>query len=261
MSIVRVTGLGVQVDVHLDGASEVLSDRLAHAWSRCVDLPASRTGSPVTAVLTGPGVHPGESDVAAPDPDILLTRITQAVTGRVIEAQVGNLLMLHAGAVSDPGSGASVVFVAAGGTGKTTLARTLGVRFGYLTDETVGIDRIGAIHPYPKPLSIRTGGSVTHKDEVSPDDLGLAHAHPDPHVARIILLSRRNHHKAMDVEEVSLLDAIAALAPETSSLSSLERGLSFCADLLARTGPVLRVRYSEASSLGALFDDVIGEVR
>ena len=55
-------------------------------------------------------------------------------------------------------------------------------------------------------------------------------------------------------------DAIVALAPETSSLSSLESGLSFCADILARTG-VLRVRYSEASTLAGLVDDVIGVVK
>ncbi|HSN43614.1 MAG TPA: ATP-binding protein [Propionibacteriaceae bacterium] len=120
----------------------------------------------------------------------------------MIQAQVGNLLMLHAGALCDLGSGASVVFVAPGGTGKTTLARTLGVRFGYLTGETVGIDRNGRVHPYPKPLSIRTGASMSHKREVSPDDLGLGYAHPDPYVARVVLLSRSNDHEAMDVEEM-----------------------------------------------------------
>ncbi|HSN43615.1 MAG TPA: hypothetical protein VLR88_06125 [Propionibacteriaceae bacterium] len=40
----------------------------------------------------------------------------------------------------------------------------------------------------------------------------------------------------------------------------MESGLSFCADILARTG-VLRVRYSEASTLAGLVDDVIGVVK
>ncbi|HSN43613.1 MAG TPA: hypothetical protein VLR88_06115 [Propionibacteriaceae bacterium] len=65
MSILRVAGLGVEVDVQLDGQAELLRDRLAQAWSRCLELPASRTGSPVTAVLAEPGVQSGEMDVVA----------------------------------------------------------------------------------------------------------------------------------------------------------------------------------------------------
>lgn len=68
---------------------------------------------------------------------------TQDITRALIAAQIGTLLMLHAGAVSDPVTGRSLVYVAAGGTGKTTLTRRLGQRFGYLTDETVGIDKAG----------------------------------------------------------------------------------------------------------------------
>ncbi|GAA4403401.1 hypothetical protein GCM10023153_33390 [Ornithinibacter aureus] len=42
-------------------------------------------------------------------------------------------------------AGASLVYVAPGGTGKTTLSRLLGRRFGDLTDETVGVDEAGMV--------------------------------------------------------------------------------------------------------------------
>lgn len=49
--------------------------------------------------------------------------------------------MLHAGAVCHPDTSSSIAYAAPGGTGKTTLTRVLGRRYGYLTDETVGILR------------------------------------------------------------------------------------------------------------------------
>lgn len=55
------------------------------------------------------------------------------------------------------------------------------------------------------------------------------------------------------------LDAIAALIPETSALNRLPRPLHAVADLLERTGPLVRLTYREASDLvplvSALFEE------
>ncbi len=266
MDRLQITGLDVRVELRLTGDHEhELAERLCAAWSRCIDGPASRLGEAVTLTLTASDVAEdlirGSTRLAAAQADSLITSATQSVTASVITAQAGNLLMFHAGAVSHPVTGASLVFVAPGGTGKTTLARVLGRKFGYLTDETVGIDREGRILPYPKPLSIRPDPSATHKMEHSPDALGLRPAHPEPFVSRIILLGRSDDHRDdPHVEELSLLDAITALAPETSSLSALNRGLAFCADVIERTGPALRVRYAEAESVAVLAAQLIGGV-
>ncbi|GAA2168163.1 hypothetical protein [Humibacillus xanthopallidus] len=179
-----------------------------------------------------------------------LQRLSQDVTHCLITAQAGRLLMFHAAAVSHPQTGASMVFVAPSGTGKTTLTRLLGRTHGYLTDETVGIEpATGRIHPYPKPLSVAYGENG-RKFETSPDDLGLVAAHPVPAVARIVLLRREYGAPApASVEELDVLDAVAALIPETSALNRLPRPLQSVAELLTRTGPLVRLSYHEAGEL------------
>lgn len=241
--------LDSRVRVAFDDAA--LADAAEAAWSRCREPRGfSAEAEQVTAR------NPGTPERIPPT----LQGLTQTITRALIRAQTGRLLMFHAGAVSHPGTGESLVFVAPGGTGKTTLARTLGGRYGYLTDETVGIDpATGIIHPYPKPLSLRTGDP--HKAEVSPDELGLVGVHPRPRVARVILLARpADHTGEPDIEELGLLDAVAALLPESSAVDRLERPLHVVAELVERAGPPLRVSYTEAEELVPLAAELIGPV-
>ena len=167
--------------------------------------------------------------------------------------------MLHAGAVCHPDTGRSLVYVAEGGTGKTTLTRVLARNYGYLTDETVGIDADHRVLPYPKPLSVRAPEGPGPKEEHSPDDLGLVRPPAEREVVRLVLLDREDGHgDEPDVAELGLLDAVTAIAPQTSALYALPSGLRRCADLIEATGPVLRVRYSEAESLRDLTAELIG---
>lgn len=166
--------------------------------------------------------------------------------------------MLHAGAVSNPVSGRGLVYVAAGGTGKTTLSTVLGRRYGYLSDETVAIDAEDRILPYPKPLSERRAGGGP-KLERSPAELGMQPAPAAPVVARVLILERDDGHRgAPVVDELGLLDGIELLAPQTSALYALPRGLHRLARLRETTGPVLRVRYAEATTLLELAAELIG---
>ena len=55
----------------------------------------------------------------------LMQMLTQAVTRAAIDAQAGRLVMLHAAGIQHPTTGAMVALVGPGGTGKTTLIRTL----------------------------------------------------------------------------------------------------------------------------------------
>ena len=244
--VVRLHGLGAAVDVHCRGAAgSALATALREAWSRCL-------------VPHDPGLEPRAAEAveaSLDDPSRLAIRMmltTQEVTRALIGARAGELLMVHAGAASDPVSGESVVYVARGGTGKTTLSRVLGQRLGYVTDETVGIGADGAVHPYPKPLSVRRADEPTVKDELSPDSLGLLPAPPRPVLSRLVLLDRRPGWAAAEVEEVGLIDAVLALAEQSSSLPALPRPLHRLADLVDAVGPVLRVRYAESADAADL---------
>lgn len=279
-----VHGLACTTSLTLRGSrSAELRDALARAWSRCLAPTDAAPTTPTPGlrlVLEDPSTvegheHPAGEDPtpenpagdSAPDPetsvaatrlDALLQQTTQAVTRTFITAQTGRLLMLHAGACADPESGAAVVYVAPGGTGKTTLSRVLGRSLGYLTDETVGITATGRILPYPKPLSIRTNGWAGPKTETSPDELQLVAAPSAPWLRRIVLLDRADDHAGPPrCTELEVADAIIALAPETSALSSLERPLHLLADLIAATGPVLRCTYREAEDLAPLLTALV----
>lgn len=251
----RLHGLGAVVEVRCTGAAAAdLASAMRVAWSRCLEPCAGFDG-----VAPAPAA-PLEVHLDAPaDLATRLMTTTQEVTRSLIGARAGELLMFHAGAVSDPRTGHSVAFVARGGTGKTTLSRLLGQRLSYLTDEAVGIDASGTIHPYPKPLSVRRPHEPDVKDELSPDVLGLLPAPEAPHISRVVLLDRSAESTAVEMEELGFMDALFGLAEQSSSLSSLPQPLHLLADLIDEAGPVLRLRYSEAPEVADVMLTLIGE--
>ena len=264
-------GLGTRTPVRLAGRVAELSDAVRAAWSRCLHPDAPGAGAletePVGVRLDDVAFAGGEparpcgtgapAELAGEDLRLLLQRLTQEVTYAKIRAQAGRLFMLHAGAVAHPVTGDAVAFVAPGGTGKTTLVRHLGERHAYLTDETVGFDAAGAIVPYPKPLSLRPGAGVHGKTETSPDALGLFAPPIDARcrLRRIVLLRRDDTHAGPpEVATMSLFDAIAALAPETSSLSALPRPLHALADVLGALDDTVTLTYRDAADVARLVD-------
>ncbi|MGJ6980392.1 hypothetical protein ACSDQ9_07660 [Aestuariimicrobium soli] len=256
---VLLAALDGQVTLELlDGddpaADDLLWQRLLRAWSRCLvdgELAddAGSAGQRVTVRLGRHDPFPNDANrVQGTDPDPLMQLVTQQVTHAFIEQQVGRLFLAHAGGVTHPVTGASLVFIAPGGTGKTTLACTLARQYGYLSDETVGMRTDGTIAAYPKPLSLR--GTDPHKAETSPDDLGLLPAHATPWLAKLVVLDRvALATSGVRVSPLATLDAIEAMASQTSSLGRLPRALHVVADLLASTGGAERWTYTEHTDL------------
>lgn len=257
LKALQVYCLGCRVELALDGTRvEELYSVLKRAWSRCLTpIEGVKPAGTVQAALSEGGQLFDQQAGSAfgTEQASVLQNISQDVTFAVIAARAGELLMLHAGACADPVTGATVAFVAPGGTGKTTLASLLGRELGYLTDETVGITADGAIVAYPKPLSVRPVGGVGPKVETSPDELGLLPAPAQPWLKRLVLLRRDpGWDQPPRLTPLELGDAITELAPESSSLSKLPRPLHMFADLIGRIGPVLRCDYRDAETLAPL---------
>ena len=165
--------------------------------------------------------------------------------------------MLHAGGLCDTQSGAAIVYVAPGGTGKTTVSRTLGPGRGYISDETVAVGADGTIVSYPKPLSVRRGvGGI--KDETAPGSMGLESPPARPWLAGIVVLRRDlPWGEPVQVSQVGLLDALVMLAPETSSLTRMMSPLRRLGDVIEMGGGLRVVRYNEAAQLEPVIADVL----
>ncbi len=193
------------------------------------------------------------------DPARLMMRLTHAVTSAAITAQTGTLLMLHAAGLAHRDTGAASVWVAPGNTGKSTLCRTLGPDYSYLSDETVGIRRDGSVAPYPKPVSVRVPDS-TVKDERAPGECGLALPAVPARVTGIVLLHRdAAHHGRPEVLRLDTLDAVQAVTPESSAFMATDRPLTWLAGLLESTGGARQVRYAEVQDLRPLAAQIMGE--
>jgi hypothetical protein len=256
--------LGLRARVTLD--DDDLAAEMRRAWSACLTEP----GPPMLEVRGDPSLVEvpsdpslvevrGASRASKPPPRNLdpdLERLTQTLTVAAIEALAGRRLMLHACAVAD--GDRSVIFVGPSGMGKTTIARTLGRRWSYVTDECVAIDTDGLVTPFPKPLSVANDGPVKHQS--APSELGLQPAEIPARPAAIFLLRRDPAAGTPQVEPVSTVRAVALLAEHVSYLPRLESPLTQIADLVhsARGAEVLT--YAEAAHLAPLVEARLGGV-
>ncbi|MDO9396866.1 MAG: hypothetical protein Q7T71_10005, partial [Herbiconiux sp.] len=181
----------------------------------------------------------------------LASSLSTRVTLRAIEQRRGELLMLHACGVADA-EGRVAAFVGPSGRGKTTLVSTLARHYGYVTDETVGIDAEGAVVAYRKPLSVIDPATDSpHKTQVPPSALGLL---PLPEaalgIAAVVLIDRRpGDAETVTVQDVPLAEAITRLVPEMSYLTDVPLPLQSLATLLDRVGGARQVQYAEARAV------------
>lgn len=186
----------------------------------------------------------------------VLSRLSPAVTLAAIEARRGELWMLHAAGLSDA-EGRVVVLIGPSGRGKTTAARALGRRWGYVSDETIGIGPDATVMAYRKPLSV-IEDSAEVKAQRSATELGLRDL-PDRglRLSAIVLLDRDEEGPASPVVETcELVDALPELIAQSSHLADQPRPLRTIADLVSSIGGVRRIRYREAESLGDVLESL-----
>lgn len=183
---------------------------------------------------------------------MMLASFSQSVTMAAIQARKGELWMLHACGVALP-DGRVVAFVAPSGGGKSTLVTRLGTEFGYVSDETLGIDPDGRVWPYRKPISL-IESPVAAKAQRAPAELGLLPLPEGPlRIAGIVLLDRRTEPVDEPVlEPVELGEALPELAAQSSYLPHLPTPLQTVARLVGMAGGVLRLTYSDVDSVAPL---------
>jgi hypothetical protein len=263
----RVGAFGAAVVVRVHGsASAELDGLLRRAWGRCVvdarqPAPFGETQLDV-CVDADPRVLAEAQQagmLTAEDARSAMDRLSSAITVAVVTRRAGTLLMLHACGLADPDTGATLALVAPSGTGKTTLARTLGTTWGYVSDETVAIDEDGGVLPYPKPLSWLGEPDAVVKDQLGPEDCGLLPVRSDLRIAAIVLLDRRaDGPRTPQVDLVATVPALAALAPETSYFTQQPTPLQRLARVLTGTGGLRRVTYAEAADLHGTVAGLLG---
>ncbi|GIG53767.1 arsenate reductase/protein-tyrosine-phosphatase family protein [Demequina activiva] len=175
--------------------------------------------------------------------------LSSTVTVRAIDARAGELVMLHAAGIATD-TGEVVGFIAPSGTGKTTLARTLGRHYGYVTDESLAVTFDGTVLPYPKPLSVITDRVARLKEQMPAHDLGLLPAPENLRLARVVLLDRRDDAPEQPtLEPVSLLLGMAEIAEQTSYLPRLPAQLHTLAHVIEDAGGIWRLSYRECEQL------------
>lgn len=271
--MLRLELLGVPAVVRwVRGVGEEDAARLRRAWSRCAaPADAPRSADPVSLDAADPAdtgrsavravIAVGLASPLAVEGETFAefaSELTSSLTVAAIEARAGGLMMLHASGLADPDSGRTVAFVARSGMGKTTATRVLATRLGYVSDETVALDRSGRILPYPKPLSVIDDTPPAPKTQRGPDELGLVPAPAQATLAGVVLLEREQGLESAVLEPVGHADAMVDLTPQTSALARIDRPLVWLARILDSCGGALRVRYTEAHQLADVIPSVLG---
>jgi len=171
---------------------------------------------------------------------------SRAITQAVIERHAGSALLLHAAGLASEDGRRGVVLVASSGTGKSTAARHLGRRLGYLSDELMMIDEHEELHGLTKPISLIVPGFPGGKEESSPDALALG-ATPiaPPRLAAMVCLSRSEEAVPPRFDSIGLHELIAEVVPQTSSLWRVDRPLQRLAEAARRGGGLFRLAYAE----------------
>jgi hypothetical protein len=236
--VARVSAFGVVVPIRACGQ---LREPVLDAWRDAL-TDAEPTTDPV--------------DADGRDVESVLHHLSPAVTTKAIDAMAGELVMLHAAALADPDSGRTAVLVAASGTGKTTASVTLGKTFAYLTDETAAITRDGIVLPYRKPLSIIDGSHL--KKQIAPSALGLLSTELVGRLGALLVIERHPDHEGPPVvEPLDTVDAIAAIAPQSSYLPSMHKPLHRLAELIHLVGGARHVTYAESADLEPVLAHVL----
>ena len=231
------------VTIEMDAPDEATRARLAHQWSRAV-VDGDDSDPPVVRVAVTPGVT--EDDHARDY--ALTTQLTMAA----LLATMGERINLHAGGLGDE-RGRVLALVGASGSGKTTATRLLAQRLAYLSDETVSIGRDRQVSAHPKPLSVIVDpDNPFHKEQLSPDDLGLLPTPSTGTLERLVMLHRGSGRRGL--VRLDTVTAMRELIAQSSSLREVPNPLETLLQLVRDCGGAWALEYDE---IGDHLDELV----
>jgi hypothetical protein len=242
----RLRVMGVTIDARAPDA--LMLERLSEQWGRALvadDVAAD-------SLVPGPRAVPGGTDTVHRRDYGFATLVTLAA----LQATAGRRVNLHAGSLADD-AGRVLVLVAPSGTGKTTATRALATRLHYLSDETASITPDGIVFAHPKPLSVVIDPEdVTHKEQLSPDELGFGSTPDSGRLHRIVVL-RRGPTSTPGLHRLDPLSALMELIEQSSSLPEVDSPLTTLHHLVESAGGVMLLEYEEITEhLDALVDQL-----
>ena len=239
----RLRTMGVVIDSR--APDEAMLARLSDQWCRAL---VDDVGP--DALVPGPLATAGEPETAHRRDYAFTTLVTMAA----LQATAGRRVNLHAGSLADD-AGRVLVLVGPSGTGKTTATRALATRLHYLSDETASITPDGLVFPHPKPLSIVIDAEdLTHKEQLSPDELGFGSTPETGSLHRIVVL-RRGATTTPGLHPLDTVPALMELIEQSSSLAGLDSPLTTLLRLVESTGGAWLLEYVE---IGDHLDALMG---
>jgi hypothetical protein len=187
---------------------------------------------------------PDESPPGSSDVDVVMA-ILDSELRAFIALHAPQHIFVHAGVVAR--EGAAILIPGPSFSGKTTLVSEF-VRAGatYYSDDLAALDSDGRVHPYPKPLSIRTDGLEQADHDVSAFG-GTAGTDPAP--VGVVIFSQYRPGASWQPERLSTGDAILGLLSNTipaqdrpsASLTAIRNAVEGAAALEGERGEAAEV--------------------
>jgi len=227
---------------------------LPPGWAHC-ELDSSATSFALRQ--TGPGEYEvtiaGIPALEHGSLEVALT-ILDSQMRLVIAANAQDRLFVHAGVVSLEGR--ALVIPGGSFTGKTTLVEAL-VRAGatYYSDEYALLDDAGRVHPYPRPLSIRSDDGTAARDRRA-DLIGRVAGDEQAELATVVMTRYQAGAEWRPRRVSTGRGVLALLANTVPAQDRPEESLRTLRRAVAGATTLEGVRGEAAPAAGALLDEL-----